>query len=91
MTKTENLTPTHLRCGFGSCPSVHRLEDGRLLIVGEMGWSHFWPSGLRPADNEEVILIDPAILATLREEWVREAVEAERKAIKAQLGSEPCA
>lgn len=31
----RNLTPAHLRCGPLNCPSVHELEDGRLLIVGE--------------------------------------------------------
>jgi hypothetical protein len=32
----KNLTPEHLRCTWGGCPSVHRLDDGQLLIVGKM-------------------------------------------------------
>jgi hypothetical protein len=33
----RNLTPEHLRCEItSSCPSVHRLDDGRLFIVGKV-------------------------------------------------------
>jgi hypothetical protein len=36
MTDIKNLTPARFRCTYTiSCPSVHRLEDGRLLIVGK--------------------------------------------------------
>ncbi len=32
----KNLTPEHMRCfSVSQCPSIHQLEDGRLLIVGE--------------------------------------------------------
>lgn len=31
-----DITPPHLRCGMGSCPSVHVLEDGRLAIVANL-------------------------------------------------------
>jgi hypothetical protein len=31
----EEITPTRLRCTGGSCPSVYRLSDGNLLIVGK--------------------------------------------------------
>jgi hypothetical protein len=30
----RDLTPMHLRCRFGACPSVHELSDGRLAVVG---------------------------------------------------------
>lgn len=30
----KNLTPEHMRCDATSCPSLHQLEDGRLLVVG---------------------------------------------------------
>ena len=31
----EEITPTRLRCTGGSCPSVYRLSDGNLLIIGK--------------------------------------------------------
>jgi hypothetical protein len=69
----KNLTPQHLRCHFGeSCPSVHELEDGRLLIVGEMQFD-WWTreKGGNPGQNEMGITIDKALLSTIRDE-VRE-------------------
>ncbi len=35
MTTEIDITPAHLRCSIGGCPSVHLLDDGRVLIVGE--------------------------------------------------------
>jgi hypothetical protein len=32
----EDLTPDHLRCSFGGCPGVYRLNDGDLLIIGKV-------------------------------------------------------
>lgn len=89
---SEDLTPKHLRCGFGSCPSVHRLEDGSLLIVGKIPGP-----GLRVREtdhgiidtyqgcefsvgsDEAAVVISPGLLGTLIEEKVREAVDAERE------------
>jgi hypothetical protein len=35
--RMKDITPKHLRCSFGpSCPAVHRLQDGRLLIIGKL-------------------------------------------------------
>lgn len=32
----RDLTPPHLRCALSvSCPSVHELDDGRILITGD--------------------------------------------------------
>jgi hypothetical protein len=31
----EEKTPKHLRCPWGQCVSVYRLEDGNLLIIGK--------------------------------------------------------
>lgn len=31
----KDITPEHLRCSLGGCPSVHVLDDGRLEITGE--------------------------------------------------------
>jgi hypothetical protein len=41
MQKTKNifvsqeLTPAHLRCSWGGCPSVFSLSDGQILIIGK--------------------------------------------------------
>jgi hypothetical protein len=31
----EDITPMHLRCEWGACPTVYRMEDGNLLIIGK--------------------------------------------------------
>ena len=31
----EEITPPHLRCDWGQCVSVYRMEDGQLLIIGK--------------------------------------------------------
>jgi len=31
----EEITPPHLRCEWGQCVSVYRMEDGNLLIIGK--------------------------------------------------------
>jgi hypothetical protein len=60
----RNLTPEHLRCFAGSCPSVYELDDGRLLIVGELASRPLF--GL-PSDNQLEIacIIDRALLANI--------------------------
>lgn len=73
---TEDLTPKHLKCGFGSCPSVHRLNDGRLRIVGEFDREHGVTTE-RGKPSEAAIVISPDLLGTLIEEKVREAVLVE--------------
>ncbi len=32
----KDITPEHLRCSLGGCPSVHVLDDGRLAIVADL-------------------------------------------------------
>jgi hypothetical protein len=74
MTKTKNLTPEHLRCIAGTCPSIHQMEDGRLLIVGERASTYLFGSvdgELRHTidgdkavnDDEEAIIISPDLLS----------------------------
>jgi hypothetical protein len=78
----KNITPWHLRCGPLNCPAVFELEDGRAVIVGE--FAHMHPPGTAPGDlyealcnenkigdNEAAIIIDRALLSTIRDE-VRE-------------------
>ena len=66
----KNLTPKNMRCTMSaSCPGVYQLDDGRLIIVGELagaladhhniGWSN---------DEEEYpVVIDPALLSDIPE------------------------
>lgn len=73
MSKAEDLTPAHLRCEIAaSCPSIHRLEDGRLLIVGYMLGRSEWPEGLKVGIEEMPVIIPPELLDELRAEWIRE-------------------
>lgn len=61
---SENLTPERYRCGgsFSGCPSVHRLDDGRLLIVGERGSQKAYDLGVYIAPGQTAIVIDPGLL-----------------------------
>jgi hypothetical protein len=75
MSKTENLTPERMRCAIQvSCPSLHRLEDGRLYAVlkkasGELELR--LRSDLPPAGtDEEAVIIPAALLDTYVEEKV---------------------
>jgi hypothetical protein len=56
----ENVTPSPLRCGAASCPSVHQLSDGNLLIVGKK----LPPTLLAEAshligDGEQAVILGP--------------------------------
>lgn len=71
----KDKTPAHLRCAWGGCPSVHELEGGSIAIIGRKGSrdpmsgeSYF---GHPIGDDEELVIIDKALLATIRDE-VRE-------------------
>lgn len=94
MSEPENLTPAHLRCDDTlTCPSIHRLEDGRLQIVGsaaktrkaqyvdDCGVVHFQDWTINGAqivgDDEAAVIISPDLLDSLKAEWVREARIAE--------------
>lgn len=61
----KNLTPEELRCSYGGCPSIHELEDGRLLIIGLDGHEETIKRRIPGADNERAIIIDRALLANV--------------------------
>src|SRR6185503_5446909 len=76
----KNLTPEHMRCPWADCPSIHELEDGRLLIIGERAATYlsgledgdrsYTINGDKPVrDDEEAIVISPDLLS----EYVKEA------------------
>lgn len=62
----KNLTPEHMRCGPFNCPSVHELDDGRLLIVGQTaGLVADDEQVAKPGPDETAIIIDRALLANI--------------------------
>jgi hypothetical protein len=60
-----DITPHHMRCFAGSCPSVHELDDGRLMIIGKRGDFMADNLNIAVADSEEAIIIDRALLANV--------------------------
>jgi hypothetical protein len=75
----KNLTPQHLRCEWGGCPSVHELEDGRLHIIGEAdGRTHeeLRGDGFKIGPGETAVIIDRALLSTIRDEVREECAKA---------------
>lgn len=81
----KNLTPDHMRCPMGDCPSIHQLEDGRLLIVGKIApflevdengqglHPEDWPVDLN--NDETAIVISPDLLSDLFQTPVPPATE----------------
>ena len=59
----KNLTPEHLRCTMAmSYPSIHELEDGKLLIVGKAAMAPELRQVPDLADDQDAIIIDRALL-----------------------------
>lgn len=77
-----DLTPKKSCVAMASCPSVHRLGDGELLIVGALGSEAAENLGVTVGPNEAPIVIREELLANL----VAKAVLAERQAIMSLLG-----
>jgi len=65
----KNLTPEHMRCTLGACPAVYELDDGKLLIVGELAAYEQVPC----ASHETTIVIDRELLANVIAVSEREA------------------
>lgn len=81
----RNLTPKHMRCAAGaSCPSIHQLPDGRLLIVGKKVTDaelDVWDGvnfDLAIGDDEVASIISPDLLS----DFVGKAIDALREASK---------
>jgi hypothetical protein len=59
----KDLTPKEFKCSYGaSCPSVHELEDGRLLIVGRLSQFEAKELGINWSAGEVPILIERGLL-----------------------------
>jgi hypothetical protein len=89
MTKPRNLTPDHLRCAIGTCPSVHDIEGDRLLIVGKKGWPVICNEKLEipVSDDEQAIIIDKALLGKVLAEAIADEREACAKIVDAAAWS----
>lgn len=87
----KNLTPEHMRCEIAtSCPSLHQLEDGRLLVVGTQveppvatindfaNPEPFLEIAGKVGPGEAAVIISPALLDVYVAEKVREAVQRQR-------------
>lgn len=62
----KDITPEHMKCGETlTCPSVYKTEEGDLLIIGKNAADIADKEGLKIADDEYAIVIDPALLANL--------------------------
>lgn len=69
----KDLTPEHMRCPWGQCPSVRELEDGRLLIVGARADQRALDAGIGMSPTEQAILIDRSYFA----DFIRERIARE--------------
>jgi hypothetical protein len=90
----KNLTPEHMRCYAAECPSLHQLEDGRLLVVGTQveppvatindfaNPEPFLEIAGKVGPGEAAVIISPALLDVYVAEKVRE--ERERCALIAE-------
>lgn len=67
----KNLTPQHLRCPLADCPSVHELEDGKIMVVGPSLYNDGYARDVKLGPGENAVMIDKALLSTIRDE-VRE-------------------
>jgi hypothetical protein len=81
----RNLTPSHLRCGTGLCPSITQLEDGRLLIVGQYNPSRARMANVSLGEDEAPVVISPDLLADYISQHVDAAVRAERESCMAAI------
>ena len=62
----EEITPQHLRCEWGGCVAVYRLEDGKLLIIGKDPAPQIAEKiAAKVGPDEKAVVIDPEFLSNL--------------------------
>ncbi len=87
----RDLTPKAMRCGPRNCPSVHQLANGELLIVGRIAEPHEMAgSDIDRGDNEQAILIAPALLDDVPRGW-RDIASAPRDGTSILIYWQHCA
>jgi hypothetical protein len=81
----KDVTPEHMRCTYmAACPSIHELEDGRLLIVGKRTNVSAEVLATMDLATEEAIIIDKALLSTIIDDAVSSS-QAEIERLKEAL------
>lgn len=64
----REITPKQLQCGVGLCPALFELDDGRIVVIGELPDPlHPLPAEIlnRIGDNEMAVVIPPNYLKDL--------------------------
>lgn len=62
----EDVTPSHLKCGVGTCVTVYRLTNGDLMIIGKKPPSYLEKEIQdRVGEDEQIIIIDPAYFSAI--------------------------
>ena len=64
----REITPKQLQCGVGLCPALFELDDGRIVVIGELPDPlHPLPAEIlnRIGDNEKAVVIPPNYLKDL--------------------------
>lgn len=62
----KDITPARFRCvaNLVSCPAVHEMDDGRLVVIGKrIDWQSY---KFNVGPDEEAIVIDPAMLENVK-------------------------
>jgi hypothetical protein len=63
----EEITPKHLRCEWGQCVSVYRMEDGKLLVIGKQPDAALTQEiQNKVGPDESAIVISPEFFADLQ-------------------------
>jgi hypothetical protein len=79
----REITPSHLRCGSGTCPAVYQLSDGNLLIVGKSISSDLDAAmGHRVGSDEHAVIISPEYLSDVSVPWFTKIGRSFRKLTK---------
>ena len=66
--KLKEITPHHLRCGIGQCPSVYEHGSHELIIIGKIPDADVLAEiGSKIGNDEYAICISRAMLANLED------------------------
>lgn len=65
----RNLTPAHLRCQWGACPSIHELDGGGLLIVGKSATMAAALERVSVGEDEHAVIVDRELVANVPPVW----------------------
>lgn len=62
----RELTPKHLMCGIGSCPSIFEIDEENIVVVGkELSPEMREKISFKVGDNENAVIIRKEFFAEL--------------------------